>query len=124
MAALHSSLASMARPYAFTCRHVLKDFEWNQFVITNTKLGRSIAGLKSISYASDPQEAATETDILDVVVVEFAPNVDIGFFKDSAYLLDFATVTTSRQGDALFVAGALKEKSEIDEQHHASLLPP
>src|SRR5262245_2477427 len=26
------------RPYAFTCKHVLHDFEWYQLVITNTKV--------------------------------------------------------------------------------------
>ena len=111
------------RPYAFTCRHVLRGFEWQQLVITDAKFGGSIAGLKSIAYASDAREGAIETDILDVAVVEFAPDVGINFFKDSAYLLDLATVATSRAGDALFAAGALKEKRNWRRQHFAGVWP-
>jgi trypsin-like peptidase len=107
------------RPYGFTCRHVIGDFDWANLVITDTKFGQSVAGVKAINYARDPQESATETDILDVVVIQFRPDVDLGYFKDTTYLLDLATTATSEPGDALLVAGALKEKSEIGESNIA-----
>jgi hypothetical protein len=101
------------RPYAFTCNHVLQDFEWRQLVITNTKFGRQIAGLQSVSYATQPHDAAADTDVTDIVVIEFASSVGVTFFEDTAYILDNRTVTTSQPGDQLYVAGALKEKVVI-----------
>jgi len=103
------------RPYAFTCNHVLKDFEWRQLVITNTKVGRKIAGLQSVAYPTQPHHAAEDTDIVDLVVIEFAPDVTATFFKDTAYILDSSTATTSQLGDQLYVAGALKEKVNMGE---------
>jgi Trypsin-like peptidase domain len=101
------------RPYAFTCNHVLQDFEWRQLVITNTKFGRQIAGLQSVSCATQPHDAAAGTDINDIVVIEFASSVAATFFKDTAYILDNSTTTASQPGDQLYVAGALKEKVDI-----------
>jgi hypothetical protein len=98
------------RPYAFTCKHVLHDFEWRQLVITNTKVGRKIAGLQSVAYPTQPHGAAEDTDIVDLVIIEFAPDVTATFFKDTAYILDSSTATTSQLGDQLYVAGVLKEK--------------
>ena len=103
------------RPYAFTCNHVLKNFEWRQLVITNTKVGRKIAGLQSVAYPTQPHHAAEDTDIVDLVVIEFAPDVTATFFKDTAYILDSSTATTSQLGDQLYVAGALKEKVNMGE---------
>lgn len=103
------------QPYGFTCRHVLGDFDWANLVITDTKFGQATAGLRSISYPSDAQEAATETDILDVLVIQFKPDIDLAFFRGTTYLLDLATTATSESGDTLLVAGALKEKSDIGE---------
>jgi hypothetical protein len=101
------------RPFAFTCRHVLQDFEWRQLVITNTKLGRKIARLQSVAYATQPEGAAEETDIIDIVVIECAPDVTATFFKDTAYILDSGTAATSQRDDQLYVAGVLKEKLNI-----------
>ena len=63
------------RPYGFTCKHVLQDFEWRQLIITNTKLGRKIAGLQAVAYPTQPHDAAADTDIVDIVVIEFTPDV-------------------------------------------------
>jgi len=90
---------------------VLKDFTWRQLVLTDTKTGRAIAGLKSVAYATLPVDAAEGTDVVDILVVEFAS--DATFFKDTAYILDPATAKTSGYGDPLYVAGSLKEKLEI-----------
>jgi len=103
------------RPYAFTCNHVLKDFEWRQLVITNTKFGKQIAGLQSVSCATQPRDAAADTDVIDIVVIEFASSITATFFKDAAYILDSSTAKTSQPGDQLYVAGALKEKVDISD---------
>jgi hypothetical protein len=73
------------------------------------------AGLRSVAYPSRPIDAAVDTDLLDVAVIQFSEDVDAAFFKDPAYVLDEATMTTSRMNDTLHVAGALKSKSEITE---------
>jgi hypothetical protein len=104
-----------AKPYGLTCRHVLKDFEWHQLVVTDQRHGRQIAGLRSIAYPSQPKDAAIDTDVLDVAAVQFSDDVDAAFFKDAAYILDEKTMGTSKMNDTLHVAGALKTKSEIIE---------
>ena len=102
-------------PYALTCGHVRKDFEWKQLVVTNTRHGRAIAGLSAVFHASSPKGAAVDTDILDAVAIRFSDDVTPAYFGDTAYLLDEGTVGTSRSGDTLHVSGALKELSEIGE---------
>lgn len=103
--------------YAITCRHVVKEpgFRWSQLVVTNSKAGNQIAGIKSVYYPSDPKDAAIGTDILDVAVVQFNEENGSAFFKDCAYILDERTIATSKPGDVLHVAGALKTPSEITE---------
>ena len=103
------------RPYVFTCRHVLQDFEWRQIVITERKFGHLVPGLKSVSYPSRPQGDAMEAEVLDVAAIKFSEDITPAFFGDTAYLLDRGTVETSATGDRLRVAGALKVESEIDE---------
>ncbi len=103
------------KPYGLTCQHVLKDFGWHQLVVTDQRVGRQIAGLRSVAYASQPKDAAIDTDLLDIAVVQFSSNVDAAFFKDAAYVVDDNTIATSNPGDILHVAGALKALSEITE---------
>ncbi len=101
-------------PYALTCLHILKDFRWEQLVVTDKRTGSKAAGLKSISYPSRPKDAAIDADILDIAVVEFSDDVDGMFFGDTPYLLDSKTVAGSSVGDILHAYGALKESSQID----------
>ncbi len=105
-----------SKPYGLTCRHVLKDFEWRQLVVTDKRHGRQIAGLRSIAYPSQPKDAAVDTDLLDVAVIRFSDDVDASFFKDAAYILDEKTMATSKVTDTLHIAGALKTTSEITEE--------
>jgi hypothetical protein len=104
-----------SRPYGLTCRQVLKDFDWHQSVVTDQRFGTQIAGLRSVAYPSQPKDAAIDTDLLDVAVIQFIDDVDATFFKDTAYILDEKTMATSNVNDTLHVAGALKTKSEITE---------
>ena len=101
------------RPYGLTCKHVFGRFNWGQLVVTAEQYGGGAVGLSQIAYASEPRDGAIDTDVLDIAVILFAGGVDAAFFKDSAYLLDEKTVTTSRPGDALRVHGTLKTHSEI-----------
>lgn len=102
------------RHFGITCKHVLGDFEWSQLRLTDVKFGRASAGMISINYPSDPRAEAIDSDVLDVVVVEFSEDADASFFKDQAYILDTGTVGTSRKNDALLVNGVLKGESTID----------
>lgn len=102
-------------PYGLTCRHVLKDFDWHQLLVTDQRQGKQIAGLRSVAYPSQPTDAAIDTDLLDVAVIQFSDDVGAAFFKDAAYILDEKTMATSKLSDTLHVAGALKTKSEITE---------
>jgi hypothetical protein len=74
-------------PYGLTCRHVLKDFSWHQLVVTDQRQGRAVAGLGSIAYPSQPKDEAIDTDLLDVVVIQFSADVGVGFFKDAPYVI-------------------------------------
>ena len=103
------------RPYGLTCLHVPKDFDWRQLVVTDEKWGKQIAGLRSVANASHPKEAAIDTDLLDVAVIEFSDDVNAGFFDGGAYILDEKTRVTSKPGDTLHIAGALKAKSNFTE---------
>ena len=105
------------KPYGLTCRHVLNDFGLHQLVVTDRRQeGSQIAGLQSVAYPSKPKDAAIDTDVLDVAVIQFSDDVGAEFFKDPAYILDKNTMTTSNIGDTLHVAGTLKDKSEITER--------
>ena len=100
-------------PYGITCRHILGDFGWKQLVITDTKYGTNMAGIRAIRYPSEPLKHAQESDILDVAVIQFSDDIDLSFFGDSAYRIDTGTIGTSSTGDSVLVYGALKEKSAI-----------
>jgi hypothetical protein len=102
--------------YGVTCAHVLKDFKWNQLVVTERKIGTKKAGLRTVGYPSSPRGAAVDTDILDVAVIEFADDVGSDFFGDTAYILDEKTVRTSLIGDSLQVAGVLKTGTKIEDK--------
>ncbi len=103
------------KPYGLTCRHVFGTFNWSQLVVTAEQHGGGVVGLSQIAYASEPRNGAIDTDVLDVAVVLFADDVDAAVFKDTAYLIDEKTVTTSQSGDTLRVHGALKTHSAISE---------
>jgi hypothetical protein len=109
------------RPYGLTCGHVLKDFWWHQLVVTDQRQGRAIAGLSSIAYPSQPKDEAVGTDLLDVIVIQFAEDIGTAFFVDAPYIIDDKTVASSKFGDTLHVAGTLKTKSEIDETRIAPI---
>jgi hypothetical protein len=101
------------KPYGLTCQHIAKTYRWNELIVTSERFGGEIAGLGHVAYASNPVGDAVDTDVLDLVVIQFSEDVTCGFFKDAAYLIDEKTITTSNIGDQLHVNGALKTPSEI-----------
>jgi hypothetical protein len=72
------------KPYGLTCQHVLKDFDWHQLVVTDQRQGRQVDRLSLVAFPSQPRDAATDTDLLDVAVIQFSDNVDAAFFKEAA----------------------------------------
>jgi len=107
------------RVYGVTCRHVLKDFNWNQLALTDQKFGKAIAGLKSVRYPSAPTGGAIDSDVLDIVLIEFSDDIGPSFFKGECYIIDPNTFCTSSIGDQLQVNGVLKELSQIGGGHIA-----
>ena len=103
------------RVFGLTCRHVLKGFEWRQLRVTEAKIGKMFAPIRGLVYPSAPRGEAVETDILDIAVVEFAPEVGATFFPDPPYILDADTSGSANIGDVLWVHGTLKEKSDLSE---------
>lgn len=105
------------RNYALTAKHVRQDFNWNQLAITDRKHGKYLAGIRAVYYPSELEGEAVDGDIVDVVLVDFKPDIGVEFFGDEAYVVDAATVATAQIGDPLVVAGALKAESAIDDSH-------
>lgn len=103
------------RVFGLTCRHVLDGFEWPRLRVTEAKFGKMFAPIEGLFYPSAPKGEAVDTDILDIAVVEFAPEVTPTFFPDPPYVLDARTCGTANIGDVLYVNGALKEKSDLSE---------
>ena len=107
--------------FAITCKHVLGDFEWKQLRITDAKFGGITAGIRAINYPSDPREEAIESEVLDIVIVEFSDDAGSTIFKDRSYIIDPGTVGRSARGDVLVVNGVLKDESNISPERIAPM---
>jgi hypothetical protein len=94
---------------------VLGDFEWKQLVLTDIKFGKMIAGIRSVHYPSAPTEYAIGSDVLDLAIIEFDPELRAEFFKGTAYLIDLRTAGTATVGHDLVVNGLFKDSTTIDE---------
>jgi hypothetical protein len=103
------------KPYGITARHVLKGFELPKLVITDKKIGTKKAGIRAVYYPSAPNTNTIDTDVLDVLLIEFGRDVQSDYFDDTAYVIDAGTVGTSHDAHRLVVAGCLKAQSEITE---------
>lgn len=66
------------RVFGLTCRHVLDGFEWPRLRVTEAKFGKMFAPIQGLVYPSAPKGEAVDTDILDIAVVEFGPEVTPG----------------------------------------------
>ncbi|MDR3450453.1 MAG: hypothetical protein P4M15_12045 [Alphaproteobacteria bacterium] len=104
------------RIYGLTCHHVFGAFEHHQLVITDAKRplrGARVAKITGIFELSAASSDTSETDILDVCIIEFSEDTGSSFFKESAYVIDINTVATSEKGHKLIVSGVLNSKSYI-----------
>lgn len=99
------------RPFAITCRHVLKGFSIDDLVITDATLGRKAAGVKGMYHPGNLKDDVEGSDLDDVCVIEFH-NYEGNFF-DGVYDLDRWGATTSEPANRLIATGFLKEKSFI-----------
>jgi len=107
----------LSRVYALTCNHVFKDFPTGRLFVVSEKHARKgsmPARIEGIRYASNLKDAAVDTDIGDVCLIEFSDENPPDFFGDSPYIIDRGTVATSNVGNNLSVAGVLKQKSAIE----------
>ena len=104
------------RPYGLTCKHVLNGIDLSRLLITPTRLGNQgdpFARLKGSACPSSPTDDAEGTDITDVCVLEFHDDVDVAFFRNTAYILGENTYAHSNPGDDLLVYGFLGENSSF-----------
>lgn len=102
------------RVYALTCHHVFKDFRHGTLIVTDEKFakkGSKPAHVIGMYSASAFVEAAVDTDVHDICVIEFDADFGPSFFKGSAYILDEGTAVTSLPGHHLLVAGVIKERT-------------
>jgi hypothetical protein len=103
--------------YALTCGHVFKDFPHGALFIIDEKHateGSLPAPIKGLRHPSAPRGDALGTDIIDVCVIAFEPDIAPDFFKGSEYPIDDNSVATATFGHNLVVAGVLKDKTSID----------
>lgn len=101
------------RVFGVTCGHIRQDFRWRDLLVTDAKFGRQVAGLKGIYTPSSPVGAAVDSQVLDLVVVEFSDDITPSFFGDTAYVFDSGTIGASARGEQLLVNGAFKAESAI-----------
>nr|WP_294546009.1 hypothetical protein [uncultured Rhodopila sp.] len=104
------------RVYAVTCGHVVKNFELGQLIITGKRYplkGDKPAPIQGRYFPSSPEGAATDSDILDICIIDFKSEVKPSFFSDPAYIIDDATICTSHNGHNLLISGCLKDQSAI-----------
>jgi hypothetical protein len=100
--------------FGLTCRHVIGSFDWRQLRVTDKKYGQKFAPIRGLVYPSAPRGHAVDTDILDIALVEFAPEVGPSFFPDDPpYIVDANTCASAHPGDVLYIHGTLKEKSDL-----------
>lgn len=103
-------------PYALTAKHNLHDFAWRDLVVTNTRQDRRLARVRSVSYPTDGTLAAEGSDLLDLAVVQFAPEVTSNFFEGQVFPLADHSICSSEAGDDLIAYGALSEFSKIEDR--------
>ena len=104
------------RIYAVTCGHVVKGFEPGQLIVTGKRhpqKGDKPAQVRGQYLPNSPHGAATDSDILDVCIIDFKPEIVPSLFSDPAYIVDDNTVCTSHNGHVLLVSGCLKDQSAI-----------
>lgn len=95
-----------------TCRHVLKGFNIDDLVITDSRYGQKVAGISGIYYTTNLKGDAEDSDLDDICIISLS-KCDGDFF-DCAYDLDQLPAATSEPASRLVVTGFLKQKTSIN----------
>ena len=99
------------KPFAITCKHVLKGFQIDDLVITDARMGQRMAGIKGMYHPENLKGDAEGSDLNDICIIAFHEGED-GFYKE-AYDLDRMPPKTSEPANRLVVTGFIKQKSSI-----------
>jgi len=103
--------------FGITARHVFGEFPPEALLVTQEKRaqkGSRFAKVRGVRYPSAPRGDAIDTDIIDLCVVEFAPDVTDDFFHHTVFPVDNDHAGTARLGEDLIVYGMLKDASIIN----------
>jgi hypothetical protein len=103
--------------FGITSRHVFGDFPHEALLVTQekqAKKGSRFASIQGIRYPSGPRGDAIGTDIVDLCLIEFSPEVTHDFFYGTAFPLDGEHAGIAQPGENLIVYGMLKDHSVID----------
>lgn len=102
--------------YGVTCMHALRGFDLGTlFVLSDKNPNNKSLGapLESYHHPSAPEHEAVDTDINDICIITFKPNISDDFFGGTEFTISEETVGTSRVGQRLVVLGVLKEKINL-----------
>jgi hypothetical protein len=102
-------------PFAITCRHVLNGFNIDDLVITDSRFGQKVAGVRGVYHPGNLKDDVEGSDLDDICVVTF--HKQDGDFFNSAYDLDRFPTATSEPANRLVATGFLKQKSSIKPPH-------
>jgi hypothetical protein len=106
-----------SRPYAITCKHVLRQFEASALFVAReryAKKGSKPAPVKTLCFPSSPTGGAVDSDVEDLCIIEFEDVLDADWFEGAEYSLDERPFGTSSEGHHVTAFGVLKEKSWIE----------
>ena len=98
--------------YGLTCWHVVKHRPIDDLLVMptlNPAIGTSPVPVKTVGRINAP-----DSDLKDIAVIAFAPEVTMDVFGGTAYILDSQSIGTSETAHRLKVYGYLSEKSHID----------
>ena len=109
------SLFDTKERHCDTCRHVLNGFIIDNLVITDTRFGQKVAGVRGMYYPRNLNGDVEDSDLDDICVIAFHKHD--GDFFGCAYDLDRLPAATSEPANRLIVTGFLKQKSSINPPH-------
>lgn len=98
--------------FAITCKHVLKGFEIEDWVITDARLGKKVAAIQGAAFPTNLKGDIDGSDLDDICVINLEEGD--GEFFNGAYDLDRFAARTSEPAHRLVATGFIKEKSSIE----------
>lgn len=98
--------------FAITCRHVLDGFDISDLVLTDSRFGHKIAGVRGVFYPDKLRNEAEGSDLADICAIAFLEAEDT--FFSGVYDLDECDAETSEAADKIVVSGFIKQNSFIN----------